>query len=698
MSSLSIENRAALRTALAAVTSLIIAFACHLDKPYWSGMTVVLVANLYTGDILVKALMRIIGTVIGALIGFFLSAFVVDSLLLYFFLNFFIVAIAVYYYNCSKYAYAWLLGAIAAFIVISGVAITPEDVLSSTIWRPIEIALGVIVSSIFAFFVLPNRITDKTVHDVNLIFTAVDALFVNLDRLLTEQDRLIIQDIKEQNAQLKNQARQSLQRIVLMRYEFELDQIQLNQYRFLLDSCLIFCRALNYFLSLNTFTAISTILPIQEILSAIRFDISNLQANFFNISPHTKLLTESALNKFDQQYSWTVWTIPDDFKSAKAWRHFFYQTNRMLTGIQVSLQGSYMHTDLECINSSQQLKHDYNVIIHSIKAGLTAVLALALWLFINLPGGLNGIISSIVISARRNLYDMQNTGSMRLLGCLLGGGTGLYFIMTFTMSLYLLLVIIFFTVWAFSLFSFRHINYAYLGMQANVAIILVMAEHGASVMTVLPAIERMAGIVIGIVASFVVANLIWRMSLPDMICRYLSKLQLNLAHNVACLLAGNDKKTKYLDLIDTFWTCRELLNNAIQKYALVRTPRAQWTPRQWQIDQAIEMERLLNSIQVTLNNVRESMDRNRAIKSASTYGIDLSVLERKILELYCSKPSRSMLAPDHLYTQQALEVLMEVKGLSEPNHVELENCAAYVLALEQLEVNGRKLVLKIQEK
>lgn len=697
MSSLTIENRAALRTALAAVTSLIIAFVCHLDKPYWSGMTVVLVANLYTGDILVKALMRILGTVIGALIGYLLSAFVVDSLLLYFCLNFFIVAIAVYYYNCSKYAYAWLLGAIAAFIVISGVAITPEDVLSSAIWRPIEIALGVIVSSIFAFFVLPNRITDKTAHDVNLIFATVDALFVNLDRLLMEQDRSIIQDIKDQNSQLKNRARQSLQTIVLIRYEFELDQTQLNQYRFLLDSCLIFCRALNYFLSLNTFAAIST-LPIKETISAIRFDISNLQADFFNISPHTTLLTESALNKFDQQYSWAVWTTPDDFKSAKAWRHFFYQTNRMLIEIQVSLQGSYKYSNLDSINTSQQLKHDYNVITHSIKAGLTTMLALGLWLFINLPGGLNGIISSIVISARRNLYDMQNTGSMRLLGCLLGGGTGLYFIMTFTMSLYLLLVIIFFTVWAFSLFSFRHINYAYLGMQANVAIILVMAEHGASVMTVLPAIERMAGIVIGIVASFVVANLIWRMSLTDMICRYLSKLQLNLAHNVACLLAENDKKTKYLDLIDTFWTCRELLSNATQKYALVHTPRAQWTPQQWQIDRAIEMERLLNSIQVTLNNVRESMDRKRAIKSASTYGIDLSVLERKILELYCSKPSRSMLAPDHLYTQQALEILMEVKGLSEPNHVELENCAAYVLALEQLEVNGRKMLLKIQEK
>lgn len=147
-------------------------------------------------------------------------------------------------------------------------------------------------------------------------------------------------------------------------------------------------------------------------------------------------------------------------------------------------------------------------------------------------------------------------------------------------------------------------------------------------------------------------------------------------------------------MIDTFWSCRELLSNAAQKYALAHTPKAQWTSRQWQIDRAREMERLLNSIQVTLNNIRESMDRKRALKSASACGIDLSVLERKILELYCSKPSHSMLASDHYFAQQALEILMAVKGVSEPNHTELENCAAYVLALEQLEVNGRKMLFK----
>ena len=96
------ENRAALRTAIATVIAIVLAFALHLDKPYWSGMTVVVLANLYTGNILDKAVMRLLGTFFGAWSGFFLAGFIANSFFLYFLMNFFIIAMAVYYYNFSR--------------------------------------------------------------------------------------------------------------------------------------------------------------------------------------------------------------------------------------------------------------------------------------------------------------------------------------------------------------------------------------------------------------------------------------------------------------------------------------------------------------------------------------------------------------------------------------------------------------------
>ena len=77
-----VENRAAIRTAIGALVAVLVAFKFHLQSPYWSGMSVVIVANLYTGSIIDKALMRIIGTIVGAVLGFYIAGLVANSFFL----------------------------------------------------------------------------------------------------------------------------------------------------------------------------------------------------------------------------------------------------------------------------------------------------------------------------------------------------------------------------------------------------------------------------------------------------------------------------------------------------------------------------------------------------------------------------------------------------------------------------------------
>lgn len=48
-----------------------------------------------------------------------------------------------------------------------------------------------------------------------------------------------------------------------------------------------------------------------------------------------------------------------------------------------------------------------------------------IWLVSSWPGGINGIISSLVISIRKNLLEMKTISLYRLLGCVLGGGSAL---------------------------------------------------------------------------------------------------------------------------------------------------------------------------------------------------------------------------------------------------------------------------------
>lgn len=682
---LSIENRAALRTALATVTTLYIAFFFHMNKPYWGGMAVVLVANVYTGNILDKALMRVTGTVIGAWIGFFLVGFIGDSMLLYFLLNFLIVSVAVYYYNFSRFAYAWLLGAIAAFIVISDVAITPAEAVWEAYWRPFEIALAVLVSAVFAFCVFPNRIADKVTHDVHEIFASIDKLFDSLSKVLTENDRALIPLISADNIQLKTTVRQALEGVVLMRHELEYNQNQLDKYRFLLDACLSFCRALNYFLSLNTLCSKATHLPVKEVIAAMRNDFAALHADFFSESTPRPLQTESALTAFDKTFTHKTDLTTDAYKYVLNMRHFFQQMIGLLSRLQVVLRGEENQLPVKpVISTQQQLRTDPNAMIHGIKSGLTAILALGIWLFINIPGGLNGIISSIVISARRNLFDLQNIGAWRLLGCVLGGGIGLYSLQSFTMNLYLLLTIIFFTVWAFSFFSFTQIKYAYVGMQANIAVILALAQQGGEAVSIIPALERLSGIIIGIVASLIIANLIWRMSVLSMLQQQLRTLRMKLMHNVACLLSNEEREPEFFDLIDAFWNCRGLLDQLSEKYAVTNPNTVQMTSKQTQIVAAKKEERALNAIQVTLNNMRESIDQKRARQTASDCGIDLSALEDKLRILYSSPITDYDAHALHQSIEQSVAALMMYHNKAELNYMDLENCAAYLYALSKI--------------
>lgn len=221
-----LENRAALRTAIATLIAVLIAFFLHLDKPYWSGMTVVILANVYTGSIIDKAILRIVGTVIGACMGYFLAGLVVNSLLLYLLANFLLISLAVYYYNFSPHAYAYLLGALAAFFVISQLAVSSDEAFYVAIWRSVEIALGVLVSAVAALFIFPNKIQDSLINDVNSIFDQLSDLLDQLHQLLL-MDKSSIQELSTNNFQLRKKIKNRLKSLDLCDESWELSANEL---------------------------------------------------------------------------------------------------------------------------------------------------------------------------------------------------------------------------------------------------------------------------------------------------------------------------------------------------------------------------------------------------------------------------------------------------------------------------------------
>lgn len=631
----SLENRAALRTAIATLAAVLIAFSLHLDKPYWSGMTVVILANLYTGTIIDKALMRIIGTVIGAWFGFFLAGFIANSLLLYLLANFLLVSIAVYYYNFSRYAYAYLLAALGAFIVIAQLAINPEQVFLVAIWRPIEIALGVIVSAIAAYFIFPNRVEDNLLKDVNNLFAMLSSLLAQLPKVLSGSG-YNVQELAAANLQLKKQLRKSTEMIGFLRLELGITRERIDQFRVLLDQFYELSRALSYFIaSLSAEFSSKDLEPLNQSLTdvfqAIDADLTCLKTAFYSGLQPNDSKTEPALESFKRIYSKTRKVSNNLNKSQLDILALLDQTHTMI----LSLMAVFTHSkqlgprDKTLISSQEQLSTDSDVIIHGIKAGLAAVLALGIWFFSNWPGGLNGIISSIVISIRKDLFEMTNISVYRLLGCILGGGVAIFPLAFFALNLYEFILILFFAAWAFSYFSFKYSDYAYIGLQANLALVIAMAQAGGPPTDLVPPLERLGGIVIGIVASFLIANVLWRSDMFSLLSRELSKLSHFLINNMNRFVLTGEKERGAYDLTNIFWQCRGLLET------LAGEPLN--TKKRERLTQAKARFDKMTLIQATLSHIVSHINRKEAHQTAKSLGIDLPQLEELILALYKNK-------------------------------------------------------------
>ena len=329
-----------------------------------------------------------------------------------------------------------------------------------------------------------------------------------------------------------------------MRRELGVKKEKIDQIRVLIDLFLNLSRTISFFISsyereVGREWAADLYQPVAEVFTAVQHDLDVLRKAFFTVAETDRTIQiDGAMEALKQ----TITSETDE--SLVKIKHYYQiepllqQINMVITSLStILISGQNLEVKEErLISFKQQLRHDPDIIKHSIKAGLAAVLALSFWLVSNWPGGLNGIISSIVISIRRNLFDMKNISFHRILGCLSGGGVALFPLAFFSMNLYDLILVLFFAVWGFSYFAFKYTKYAYIGLQANIALVISLAQAGGPPTDLAPPLERLGGIFIGITASFLVANILWRTDLLSMAFGHVRKLFRYLRYNMIELL------------------------------------------------------------------------------------------------------------------------------------------------------------------
>lgn len=163
-----------LQMALAGMAAFFFAQVLRLQYPSWSVFTViVLLLARYVGAVEEKAFLRLIGTILGGVLGYLATGAWQQSPLLYLTATFIIVTVSVAFFGQSRAPYAFFLTGLTFIVIASNSMDHPQVSWAYALARIEEVLLGIVVSMVVQTTVFPsyaNRDFRRTVG------TALDEL------------------------------------------------------------------------------------------------------------------------------------------------------------------------------------------------------------------------------------------------------------------------------------------------------------------------------------------------------------------------------------------------------------------------------------------------------------------------------------------------------------------------------------------
>jgi uncharacterized membrane protein YccC len=146
-----------LQMAISVVVVLFLALVIRLEYPTWAVFTVLMLcmAN-YVGAVQEKAVLRLIGTIIGGALGFLATGALQQSPMLYLPLTFIVVAFSVSMFGQSRAPYAFFLAGTTYVVIASNSQTDPAMASHYALLRIEEVGLGVVVSMVVQYVVFPR--------------------------------------------------------------------------------------------------------------------------------------------------------------------------------------------------------------------------------------------------------------------------------------------------------------------------------------------------------------------------------------------------------------------------------------------------------------------------------------------------------------------------------------------------------------
>jgi uncharacterized membrane protein YccC len=155
------------------------------------------------------------------------------------------------------------------------------------------------------------------------------------------------------------------------------------------------------------------------------------------------------------------------------------------------------------------------VVLHAVRGGIAVAAIPLLWSYFYLPGisGTATTMASVLavpVLADRPLHDrmMIERALHRLLGCLVGGGVGLVLIAVPLTDFVPWLCALAAGTWLFAYIQGSARGIGYFGTQAAVVFMMTLVQGEGPPDSILPGLNRLAGIIIGVATLFFVTMLL----------------------------------------------------------------------------------------------------------------------------------------------------------------------------------------------
>ncbi len=143
--------------ALAGMAAFFFAQVLRLQYPSWSVFTViVLLLARYVGAVEEKAFLRLIGTILGGVLGYLATGAWQQSPLLYLGTTFVIVTLSVAFFGQSRAPYAFFLTGLTFIVIASNSMDHPDASWAYALARIEEVLLGIVVSMVVQTTVFPS--------------------------------------------------------------------------------------------------------------------------------------------------------------------------------------------------------------------------------------------------------------------------------------------------------------------------------------------------------------------------------------------------------------------------------------------------------------------------------------------------------------------------------------------------------------